>query len=48
MAEIFNVQDRGEKVIADLKAREEAARKKIASPMAGFPRRLVLQCANGH
>lgn len=31
LAEIFNVQDRGEKVIADLKAREEAARKKIAS-----------------
>ena len=30
-AQIFNVQDQGEKVIADLKAREEAARKKIAS-----------------
>lgn len=31
LAQIFNVQDQGEKVIADLKAREEAARKKIAS-----------------
>lgn len=31
LAQIFNVQDQGEKVIADLKAREAAARKKIAS-----------------
>lgn len=31
LAQIFNVQDRGEKLVADLKAREEAARKKIAS-----------------
>ncbi len=30
LAQIFNVQDRGEKLIADLKAREDAARKKIA------------------
>lgn len=31
LAKIFNVQDRGEEVIADLKKREEAARAKIAS-----------------
>ncbi len=31
LAKIFNVQDRGEEVIADLKAREEAARAKVAS-----------------
>nr|WP_328703230.1 ABC transporter substrate-binding protein [Agrobacterium rubi] len=31
LAKIFNVQDKGEKLVADLKAREEAARKKIAS-----------------
>lgn len=31
LAQIFNVQDRGEKLIAELKAREEAARKKVAS-----------------
>ena len=31
LAQIFNVQDQGEKVIADLKAREDAARRKIAS-----------------
>lgn len=31
LAQIFNVQDRGEKLVADLKAREEVARKKIAS-----------------
>lgn len=31
LAQIFNVRDQGEKVIADLRAREEAARKKIAS-----------------
>lgn len=31
LAKIFNVQERGEKLIAELKAREEAARKKIAS-----------------
>ena len=31
LAQIFNVQDRGKKLIADLKAREEAARQKIAS-----------------
>lgn len=31
LAQIFNVQDRGEKLIADLKAREDAARKKIAA-----------------
>ncbi len=31
LAQIFNVQERGEKLVADLKAREEAARKKIAS-----------------
>lgn len=31
LAQIFNVQDRGEKLIADLKAREDAARKKIGS-----------------
>jgi iron complex transport system substrate-binding protein len=31
LAQIFNVQDQGEKVIAGLKAREDAARKKIAS-----------------
>lgn len=31
LAQIFNVQDQGEKVIAELKAREDAARKKIAS-----------------
>lgn len=31
LAQIFNVEDRGEKLVADLKAREEAARKKIAS-----------------
>nr|WP_234881882.1 ABC transporter substrate-binding protein [Agrobacterium larrymoorei] len=31
LAQIFNVQDRGEKLIADLKSREEAARQKIAS-----------------
>ncbi|MEJ5080773.1 ABC transporter substrate-binding protein [Ochrobactrum sp. MYb379] len=31
LAQIFNVQDRGAKVVADLKAREDAARKKIAS-----------------
>ena len=31
LAQIFNVQDRGEKAIADLKAREAAARRKIAS-----------------
>ncbi len=31
LAQIFNVQDRGDKLVADLKAREEVARKKIAS-----------------
>ncbi|PRA55212.1 ABC transporter substrate-binding protein [Brucella pituitosa] len=31
LAQIFNVQDRGEKLIAELKAREDAARKKIGS-----------------
>ncbi|MDZ7928239.1 MAG: ABC transporter substrate-binding protein [Agrobacterium sp.] len=31
LAKIFNVQDRGEEVVADLKKREEAARAKIAS-----------------
>lgn len=31
LAQIFNVQDRGEKLVADLKAREDVARKKIAS-----------------
>ncbi len=31
LAAIFNVQDRGEKLIATLKAREDAARKKIGS-----------------
>ncbi|MQB23281.1 ABC transporter substrate-binding protein [Agrobacterium tumefaciens] len=31
LAQIFNVQDRGEKLIGDLKAREGAARQKIAS-----------------
>ncbi|ANH07310.1 ABC transporter substrate-binding protein [Shinella sp. HZN7] len=31
LAQIFDVQDQGGKVIADLKAREEAARRKIAS-----------------
>ncbi|MFK3780519.1 ABC transporter substrate-binding protein [Agrobacterium sp. NPDC089420] len=31
LAQIFNVQDRGEEVVADLKKREEAARAKIAS-----------------
>jgi iron complex transport system substrate-binding protein len=31
LAEIFNVQDRGEKLVADLKAREAAAREKIGS-----------------
>jgi iron complex transport system substrate-binding protein len=31
LAQIFNVQDKGEKLVAELKAREEAARKKIAS-----------------
>lgn len=31
LAQIFNVQDRGAKVVADLKAREDAARNKIAS-----------------
>lgn len=31
LAKIYNVQDRGEELVADLKAREEAARKKIAS-----------------
>ncbi|WP_425292690.1 ABC transporter substrate-binding protein [Agrobacterium larrymoorei] len=31
LAEIFNVQDRGEKLVVDLKAREDVARKKIAS-----------------
>nr|WP_312967991.1 ABC transporter substrate-binding protein [Brucella intermedia] len=31
LAEIFNVQDRGEKLVADLKARETAAREKISS-----------------
>lgn len=31
LAAIFNVQDRGEKLISDLKAREDAARNKIAS-----------------
>jgi len=31
LAQIFNVQDRGEKLIAELRAREEAARKKVAS-----------------
>lgn len=30
LAQIFNVQDRGEKLVADLKAREDAAKKKIA------------------
>ncbi|MEY9325786.1 ABC transporter substrate-binding protein [Sinorhizobium fredii] len=31
LALIFNVQERGEKLVAELKAREEAAKKKIAS-----------------
>ncbi|SCX26702.1 corrinoid ABC transporter substrate-binding protein [Agrobacterium rosae] len=31
LAQIFNVQDRGEKLVADLKAREDVARKNIAS-----------------
>jgi iron complex transport system substrate-binding protein len=31
LAQIFDVQDKGETVIADLKAREEAARQKVAS-----------------
>ncbi|WP_157019938.1 ABC transporter substrate-binding protein [Mesorhizobium xinjiangense] len=31
LARIFNVQDRGEKLIAELKTREDAAREKIAS-----------------
>lgn len=31
LARIFNVQDKGEKLVAELKAREEAARKKIVS-----------------
>lgn len=31
LAQIFNVHDRGEKLVAELKAREEAARKKIVS-----------------
>ncbi|WP_037437039.1 ABC transporter substrate-binding protein [Sinorhizobium fredii] len=31
LAQIFNVQERGEKLVAELKAREEAAKKKIAS-----------------
>jgi iron complex transport system substrate-binding protein len=31
LAQIFDVQDRGDELIAELKAREEAARKKIAS-----------------
>ncbi len=31
LAQIFNVQDRGEKLVADLKARETTARKKVAS-----------------
>lgn len=31
LAQIFNVQDKGEKLVAELKAREEAARKKIVS-----------------
>jgi iron complex transport system substrate-binding protein len=31
LAKIFNVQERGEDVVADLKKREEAARAKIAS-----------------
>lgn len=31
LAQIFNVRDRGEKLVAELKSREDAARKKIAS-----------------
>lgn len=31
LAQIFNVQDKGDKLVAELKAREEAARKKIVS-----------------
>lgn len=31
LAQIFNVQERGDKLVADFKAREEAARSKIAS-----------------
>ncbi|MCI9864333.1 ABC transporter substrate-binding protein [Rhizobium skierniewicense] len=31
LAQIFNVQDKGEKLVAELKAREDAARKKIVS-----------------
>ncbi len=31
LAEIFNVQDRGEKLVAELKAREAAAREKVGS-----------------
>ncbi|WP_244656443.1 MULTISPECIES: ABC transporter substrate-binding protein [unclassified Rhizobium] len=31
LAQIFNVQDKGEKLVAELKAREETARKKIVS-----------------
>ncbi|ACP21716.1 Fe III ABC transporter, periplasmic-binding protein (plasmid) [Sinorhizobium fredii NGR234] len=31
LVQIFNVQERGEKLVAELKAREEAAKKKIAS-----------------
>lgn len=31
ISQIFNVQDRGDKLIADLKSREDAARRKIAS-----------------
>jgi iron complex transport system substrate-binding protein len=31
LAQIFDVQDKGEKLVAELKAREEAARRKIAS-----------------
>lgn len=31
LAQIFNVQDRGEKLVGELKAREDAAKKKLAS-----------------
>lgn len=36
LAQIFNVQDRGEKLIAELKAREDAARKRSVPQMESF------------
>lgn len=50
LAKIFNVQGRGEEVVADLKKREEAARAKIASANGklAFRRLLVLQRRTGY